>query len=111
MTTQLAVTAIEESTYIVTAAFVDEDGDAVTPQTVIWSLTDIEGTVINSLEDISETPATTVNIVLTGDDLGVVATGRMRVVTVEATYNSTYGTGLKLKGAATFAVENLVKVT
>jgi hypothetical protein len=111
MSTNLTVSAVEKSTYIVTAAFVNEDGDAVTPETVVWTLSDIDGTVINSRENVSETPATTVNIVLTGDDLGVSTVGPKRVVTVLATYNSDYGSLLKLKAAATFIIENLVVVT
>jgi len=110
MATNLTVAAVEESTYIITAAFTDEAGDAVVPATVTWSLTDIDGTAINSRTDVSETPASTVNIVLTGDDL-VVSGSRTRVVTVSATYDSTYGTGLSLKAAATFNLENLVSVS
>jgi len=110
MATQLSVSAIEESTYIVAAAFTDEDGAPVSPVTVSWTLTDIDGAVINSRQDVSETPDTTVNIVLTDDDL-VVSGSSTRVVTVSATYNSDYGTGLTLKAAATFNLENLVSVT
>jgi hypothetical protein len=111
MATQLAVTAVEESTYVITAAFKDEDGTAVTPQTVVWTLTDKDGTVINSREDVSETPDTSISVVLTGDDLAVSTVGRTRVLTILATYNSDYGSLLKLKAAATFSVENLIAVT
>ena len=113
MATNLTVAAIEESTYVVVAAFTDEDGTAVVPATVSWSLTDIDGTIINSREDVSETPAATVNIVLTGDDLATTATIDSlmeRVVTVSATYDSDYGTGLKLKAAATFLLEDLLTI-
>jgi|APSaa5957512622_1039677.scaffolds.fasta_scaffold64907_3 hypothetical protein len=111
MATQLAVTAVEESTYAVTAAFKDEDGTAITPQTILWTLTDKLGTVINLRENISVVPATSITIVLTGDDLATSTVGRTRVITILATYNSDYGTLLKLKGAATFDIENLVAVS
>lgn len=109
MATNLTVSAVEESTYIVSAAFTDEDEAAVVPTAITWTLTDINGVVINDREDVAITPAATVYIVLTGDDLAVSDTP-VRVVTVSATYNSTYGTGLSLKGAAIFKLENLVAI-
>jgi len=112
MATMLSVRAVEKSTYIVTTVFTDEADAAVTPLTVTWSLTDADGTVINDRLDVSETPASTVNIVLTGDDLSIPdSTKLIRIVTVEATYDSDYGTGLYLKKAAVFNVENLLSVT
>ena len=110
MATSLTVTAVEESTYIITATFINEDGDALTPTSVVWTLSDIDGTVINGRENVSITPDTAVDIVLTGRDL-VVSGSRSRVVTVQATYDSTYGSALKLKSSATFDIENLVVVT
>ena len=113
MATTLTVTASEEGTYIVEAAFTNSDGDAVTPETVTWTLTDLEGTVINSREDESITPASTVSIVLSGDDLALdVGVSYWREVTVEATYNSAeYGNNLPLKGVARFEIENLSAVS
>jgi len=111
MATNLTVAAVEESTYIVTAAFTDEAGTAVVPSAITWTLTDIDGTVINVRKDVVvAVPAESINIVLTGDDL-VVSGSRTRIVTVSATYNSDYGTGLSLKAAATFNLENLVSVS
>ena len=40
--------ANEESTYKITAAFTDAAGDAVTPDSVTYKLTNSVGTVINS---------------------------------------------------------------
>jgi len=110
MSTQLTVTAVEESTYIVVATFVDEDDALITPNTITWTLSDLDGTIINSRENVSITPDTSVNIVLSGDDLAV-SGSRTRVVTVKATYDSSYGVGLTLKAAAKFDIENLVVVT
>ena len=110
MATVLSVSAVEESTFIVSAAFTDEAGTAVIPATITWTLTDINGVVINSREDVSITPAATIYIVLTGDDLAASSDFKERIVTVSATYNSDYGTGLSLKAAAIFDLENLVAV-
>ena len=103
--------AIEESTFVVTAHFTDEDGAEVVPETVLWSLSNDKGKIINNREDVSVTPAGTVNIVLTGDDLAIGSDGQIREVSIEATYNSTRGTGLSLKGRCTFNIENLVAVS
>jgi len=102
--------AIEDSTYVVTAAFTDEDGNDVTPNTVTWTLTTTNGTVINSRQDVSETPGTSVDIVLSGDDLAIGSNGQHRILTVEATYDSSYGTDLPLKARCSFKIESLVAV-
>ena len=104
--------AIEQSTYIVAVTFSDEDGSSLVPETVTWTLTDTKGTVVNDREDVSITPAATVNIVLSADDLAVIdGMTNKRIVTVEATYNSAYGTGLPLNARATFTIEDLVKIS
>jgi len=112
MATELTVSATEGSTYVITASFTDEDGSAVVPDTVTWTLTDTLGTVINSRQDVSETPASSIEIVLTGDDLAVDGyNSPVRVFTVEGTYTSlTHGAGLLLTGSATFTVERLAGV-
>jgi hypothetical protein len=117
MPVKLSTLGKEESTYIITCVFKDEDGDAVIPVTINWSLTTVNGTVINSRNEVSVgTPASTIDIVLSGDDLQILTneTNRKRVprkITVEATYNSSVGAGLGLKDSAVFDLENLAKVT
>ena len=108
MPTELAGTAIEESTFIVTASFTDEDDAAVTPNTVTWTLTDADGVVINSQLDGSVTPGTAVEIVLSGDDLALDA-GRTseRVLLIEGDYDSAAGSGLPLRDECRFDVTNL----
>lgn len=110
MAIELSSLAREKSTYIVTAAFTDEEGIAVTPTSVTWTLTNATGTIINSREDISATPGTSIDIVLTGDDLAIGTNGTSRVVTVEAVYNSDAGTGLTLKEECRFAIADLLNV-
>jgi hypothetical protein len=112
--TTLSDEAVEESTFVATATFKDEDGTEITPNSVTWTLTDEEGTVINSKEDETETPATTVNIVLSGDDLAL-QSGEgyegFRKLLVYGTYNSDLGSNLPYKAEARFKVINLEKVT
>lgn len=113
MATSLTVDATEGSTYIVTAAFTDEDDVAVVPDTITWTLTDTLGTVVNSRQDVSvAVPASSIEVVLSGDDLVVEGyNSPVRVFTIEATYTSgTHGAGLPLTGAATFTVESLAGV-
>ena len=122
MPTTLTEIAEEESTYLITFAFTDEDGNSVVPAAIVWSLTDDTGNIINSLTDQIEPNASSVTIVLTGDDLQVTAaetalarvgnrTTVRRHLVVEATYDSvTYGNGLGLNGEAVFELENLKKV-
>jgi len=113
MPTLLTTHADEKSTYVVTAAFTDEDGNAVTPNTLTWALTDSDGTVINDRDDESISPDTSVDIVLSGDDLQIVDSSDdgVRILTVEGTYNSDAGSGLPLKESCKFIVDNLVAVT
>jgi hypothetical protein len=112
----LEVHAGEKSTYIVTATFKDEDGTLVVPSLIAWTLTDEAGTVINSRSDVSVlAPASVISILLSGLDLalqvGETAGTVGRVVTVNAEYNSTLGSGLPLKGEVRFYIDNLLKVS
>jgi hypothetical protein len=117
MSNKLSELGKEKSTYIITCLFLDEDGDAVIPITINWSLTTVNGTVINSRDEIAVgTPDSSIDIVLTGDDLAILTneTNRKRVprkLIIEATYNSSVGAGLGLKDSTVFDLENLVKVT
>ena len=112
MATELAVSAVEQSTYVVKIDFLDEDGVAVTPTAATWTLTDPAGNVVNSRTAVSiSSPASTVNVVLSGLDLALEGySTSTRHFLVEATYNSTLGNGLPLKAEATFEIEDLVAV-
>lgn len=105
--------AYEESTYVVTATFTNEAGTSVVPISVKWSLLDTDGTIKNGRSQVSvATIATSVNIVLKGTDLTVITgdTGD-RLLLVEATYTSTYGTALPLKKEYAFNIGRLKGVT
>lgn len=112
MPTKLTVKANEKSTFVIEARFADENGAAVTPNSgLVWTLTDAAGKVINNKASVAIAPASTVTIVLSGNDL---AAGQLddlrRVLTIEGTYNSSLGNNLPLKDQAEFSLYNLVAV-
>lgn len=105
--------ATEKSTYVITCEFEDENGDAITPGTLTWTLTDTKGRIINSREDVSVSdPTSSEDIVLYGDDLALSQNdNRIRVFTVYATWSGTYGSSLPLRNECEFKIDNLLKVT
>ena len=113
--TTLSKQAAEDGSFIIQATFKDEDDVAVIPNAgLIWSLTDKDGTVINSREDVSIVSASTINIVLSGDDLQIVdqdCSEEERRVIVEGAYDGSLGSDLPIKSVAVFMVVNLIKVT
>jgi len=115
MTTATTLTnnATEESTYIVSVAFLDEDSVSVTPDSdPTWSLYDANGDVVNDRNGVTITAASTINIVLSGDDLALVDGDSVeRKLLVEAVYTSSLGAGLPLKVQASFEVDDLVGIS
>jgi len=105
----LTTHAKKGSTYIVTASFTDEDGDPVIPDSVTWTLTNpIGGAVINSREDVAETPATSVDILLHGDDLELLSNETnqaVRKLTVSAIYDSVLASDLPLIGSTRIIID------
>lgn len=102
----------ERGTLKVTISFTDESGDAVTPATVTWSLTDENGTVINSRSNVSiGSLDTSVTLVLSGADLALVNASVDRILTVRITYDSDLGSGLTENEEALFKINPLVNVT
>jgi hypothetical protein len=113
MSTSIRQHAHEKSTRIIVIAFTDEDGVAVIPNDITWTLSDDQGTVINSHLDEIVVPASTINIVLTGDDLAILSSedNGKRCILIEALYDSTYGSDLTLKDEVWFTIANLLNVT
>lgn len=97
----------DQSTLVIGLAFTDHDGVAAIPIAATWSLTDEHGNVINERLDETITPAASVDIALSGDDLKY-SEGPKRVFTVEWTYSSNLGT-LPGRDQREFTVENLLK--
>ena len=116
--TTLQDEAIEKSTFGIQGDFTDEDGDAVTPNedTVKWTLTDDDGTVINDREQEAVASDSTVVITLSGDDLALYETEQESVTVyryflVEYEFDSDLGTDLPGKDECRFTVRNLKYVT
>jgi len=104
----------EEGTAVITASFTDHNDDAVSPNagTLTWTLTDTNGTVINSRSDVAITSAASATIVLSGDDLAITrTTGAKRIITLEGLYNSTVGNNLPIKVQGIFNIEHFAAVT
>lgn len=110
-------TANEKGTAAITCAFTDEDGDVVVPSSIVWTLTNEAGTVINSREQVAvAVPAASTTITLSGDDLAILTAEVnrrevKRYLVVEITYNSDLGSGLPGKDEGLFILNNLRYIT
>jgi hypothetical protein len=108
--------AREKGSYFPELSFADRNGDAVTPNTMTWTLSKEDGTVVNEREDIEETPAASIVVVLFGDDLATFAGDNFqRVLTSKITYDTiingvTY-TDLPENDELHFSIEGLVNVS
>ena len=110
----LATPAKDKSFYGVQVSFTDTDGTAVTPSSITWTLTDSDGTVINSREDVAvATPASTITIVLSGDDLdhSNLVRSDYIVLHVEAVVDSLLGNNLPFRDAIKINVDNLIGIS
>ena len=108
----LSVRANEEGTIVITAAVTDAAGAAVAPTTMLYTLTDLDGTVINSVEDENiGTPEASEDIVLSGDDLPTDGSDRELLLLVYGTYTSTEGAGLPFNEQVRFWVNDLKAVS
>lgn len=106
----LSSKAVEESTFAIISAFTDSAGNDVIPNTLTWSLADRDGTIINAREDVSiVTPAASVTVVLSGDDLALADPDNpMRVFLIQGDYDDpALGAGKPIKDEAIFEIENL----
>ena len=108
--TKLTTNAIDESTYKLEVTCTDSAGSTVVPGSGTWTMTNEDGDVVNSREDVELSVATTMTIVLSGDDIAF-ADGRKRVITFSITYSSDEGSNLPLREEVWFEITNLVKIT
>lgn len=109
----LTTPANEQGVYWITVGYLDEDNNAMAPDTATWTLTDLEGSVINTREDEEiETPTTEDTIELSGLDLAVDGNDIVqRLVTIEGTYTSeTFGASKPFKIQIKFPIEPVVIV-
>lgn len=109
----LTTAANEQSVYWITVGFLDEDNNAMAPDVATWTLTDLEGHIINTREDVSiTTPETSEVIELSGNDLAVDGNDIVeRLVTLEGTYTSVnYGASKPFKIQIKFPIEPIIIV-
>lgn len=106
--------ASEDSTYIVNVEVYDDSVPAnkIVPVTLKWTLSDNNGNVVNSRDDVTVvTPTDSNNIVLSGDDLQILDDGatETRIFSVRGTYDSQdFGNDLPFTGSIRFEVKNLI---
>lgn len=104
----IELVAKERSSYFITATFLDEDGVSFIPDELFWKLTDANGSPINGRDQVEIlTPAATVTIPLTGDDLAVNSDGiATRLITFWGEYTSdVHGSELPFRMQAQFNIE------
>lgn len=105
------INAIEESTYKIIVAFAKEDGTDLVPISATWTLTDSDGNVINSRQNITITGlAPKVPIYLSGKDLSVPGENDiLRVLLIKAFYDDG-GIVRPLNGQYKFVVKDCVGI-
>ena len=123
---------IEQGSGFISMSFTDKNGNAMTPKTLTWTLTDMDGNVINNRNQGEVgSLASTVEVMLSGDDLKIVsgetleqtkhAKGQFpsalnkylakRICTVEGTYDDLdHGNDIPFKDSIIFPVEQLPAV-
>ena len=113
MADRIPTHAREENSYTISMQFKDEDGTTCTAETLTWTLTDMDGNIINSRDGESVTPSsTTETVTLTPSDTTIVAgQSNERLFLAEWTYDSDYGTGLTGKKQAIFIIDDLLHIT
>ncbi len=112
MAVTLSTNAAEESTYVITASFTDETGSTVVPGSVTWTLSTDKGTIVNSRNGVTATAATSITVVLQGDDLAILGReSNHRIFTLQATYDSDAGSDLPLKEEVHFSITPLVMIS
>jgi len=106
-------TAIEKGSFKIKNECFDESGNAIPPDSLSWTLTDIKGVeIINSREEVPIiTPAEENIILLYGDDLAIDNKEKTdRVILFEGTYTSgDFGASIPIKDEAVFTIIPLTK--
>ena len=117
MPTKLSEKAVEGSTFTIRAEFnevlADGTRSPVVPNApLVWSLKDKDGGAVNAKTDIPLSPAASVDVVLTGNDLALSDNRPVRrFVTIVGTYNGVAGNNLPMIDEVSFQILNLVGVT
>lgn len=108
-TEEIVKTVPEQSTVFFKCCPKDEDNNLVTPTSLYWDLTALDGTVIAYNQAVSPL-SDTMYIVISGTNLRILEGEDRygeRLITFRGTYNSTRGNGLPLNKQIKFKVQNL----
>ena len=92
MATKLTTEAKEKGTYIITYSPTDHNGVAISPETLHWTLLNVNNEVINNRENVViSSPDTSNSVVLVGDDLAIDSgnLSTVRKIVFKGTYNAT----------------------
>lgn len=110
MAVELEIRAADKGTIVIRASFSDEDGQNIAPKTLIWSLFNGDGEIVNEKEEVTPASlAATMDFLLYGDDLAR-EDGSRRKFVLEATYDSTLGSDLPLNAACKFSVDDITGI-
>lgn len=109
--TVISTPFIEKGTAIFNVSFFDENSAAVAPNSIYYSLTDVAGSIVNSLQDVGlSNPAASAYIILSSNDLqissGYQLDSEARRLMINANYNSSLGNNLSLRHMIKFDVTN-----
>ena len=92
------------SAAVATATFTDEDGVAVIPDSINWSLFDPDGAIVNSKEEVSvAVPAASVDILIEGEN-NLYSGGYKRTFVIEAVVDLAAGNNQDSNESATYQI-------
>lgn len=107
--TCLTLDAVSRSSYPVTLTFKDEQGNLISPTSANFTLTDINGKVINSRSEVNiASLSSSVTILLSGDDIDY-KNGSKRYLLIQAEYDSDLGAGLPLRDQVAFYIKKIIE--
>jgi hypothetical protein len=104
----------EKGTLVLPVTFYDTSDPpvAVTPNAgLTYSLTNFDGVPITGVTAIAITPASSVNIVLTGDALTIGEWGTDRELVISGTFNSSLANNLSLNQGIRFYIRPLAAIS
>lgn len=91
--------------------FFDSGGEPVTPKAASYSVYDVGGNIVNSLDRVEITElAPSVNVMLSGEDLNYPGNKNFLYLTIFYTYDSDAGTDLESNEQAKFFLNDVIGV-
>ena len=119
---RLRYPAKEGGSKVIVISLVNSSNVTIIPQSMNWTFSDLNGNIINERNNIDYevdsgfgsggSLSASMGIILNGQDflLNNKVGGKLCLLTVEGTYDSSYGTGLPFKDQCSFVVDNLISI-